>query len=117
MQDLRKLHVWQKAHQLVLSIYAISASFPEEERFGLMSQLRRAAISIPSNIAEGCGRETSAELRRFLYVAMGSASEVDYQLLLAHELRFIDRTLYQQVMSELDEIKRMLSGLIQRLAA
>jgi len=115
MQDFRKLKVWQKAHQFALSVYAASAKFPDEERFGLTSQVRRAVISIPSNIAEGCGRETNAELRRFLFVAMGSASEVDYQLELAHDLQFLESTVYHNLTQELDEVKRMLTGLIQRL--
>ena len=115
MQDFRKLKVWQKAHQFALSVYTISAMFPEEERFGLTSQVRRAAVSIPSNIAEGCGRETKAELRRFLFVAMGSASEVDYQLELAHDLQFVEGAAYRKTTQELSEIKRKLTGLIQRL--
>lgn len=115
MQDFRKLKVWQKAHQFVLSIYAISARFPDDERFGLTSQVRRAAISIPSNIAEGCGREPKAELRRFLFVAMGSASEADYQLELARDLKFLEHSTYHSLTQELDEIKQMLTGLIQRL--
>jgi four helix bundle protein len=78
MQDYRKLTVWQRSHDLVLAIYDATARFPDAERYGLTSQAKRAAVSIPSNIAEGCGRETNNELRRFLFVAMGSASELDY---------------------------------------
>ncbi len=115
MQDFRKLKVWQKAHQFALSVYQASAGFPDEERFGLTSQVRRAAVSIPSNIAEGCGRETNAELRRFLFVAMGSASEVDYQLQLARDLHFLESAIYQSLTQDLGEIKRMLAGLTNRL--
>lgn len=115
MQDFRKLQVWQKSHQFVLLVYAASAGFPDGERYGLTSQMRRAAVSIPANIAEGCGRETNGELRRFLYIAMGSASELDYHLLLAHDLHMLEPAAYQQTNQELIEIKRMLTGLIQTL--
>jgi len=108
VQDFRKLVVWQRAHQLALSIYAISANFPVEEKYGLTGQLRRAALSIPANIAEGCGRETNGELRRFLFISRGSASEVEYFLLAAHDLGFL---LY----TELEHLKRMLAGLIKKL--
>ncbi len=115
MQDFRKLQVWQRAHQFVLDVYALSVSFPDDERYGLTSQMRRAVMSVPANIAEGCGRETNAELKRFLYVATGSATEVDYFLLLARDLKFIEEAQYQRLNKELDEIKRMLAGLIQSL--
>jgi four helix bundle protein len=78
MQDYTKLAVWQKSHEFVLTIYTICPQFPDDERYGLTSQMKRAVLSIPTNIAEGCGRETQAELRRFLYISMGSASEVEY---------------------------------------
>ena len=115
MQDFRRLAVWQKSHQLVLSVYETSASFPNDERYGLTSQIRRAATSIPANIAEGCGRETNAELRRFLYIAMGSASELDYHLLLARDLHMLEATPYKHLSQDVSEIKRMLTGLIQKL--
>ncbi|MBN2304687.1 MAG: four helix bundle protein [Anaerolineae bacterium] len=115
MQDYRKLVVWQKAHEFVMAVYAASAAFPHDERYGLTSQTRRAAVSIPANIAEGCGRETNSELRRFLYIAMGSASEVDYHLLLAHDLTFIEPAVYQPLSDDLTVIRRMLNALIQKL--
>ena len=115
MQDFRKLQVWQKSHQFVLAVYAVTAVFPESERYGLTSQIRRAAASIPANIAEGCGRETNSELRRFLYIAMGSASEVDYHLLLARDLDMVAATEYQRLLTGIEEVKRMITGLIQRL--
>ncbi|MBN1563561.1 MAG: four helix bundle protein [Anaerolineae bacterium] len=115
MQDFRKLQVWQRAHQFVLTVYSVSAAFPDDERYGLISQIRRAVMSIPANVAEGCGRETNAELRRFLYIAIGSATEVDYFLLLARDLAFIEAAQYQQLNQEVDEIKRMLAGFIRRL--
>ena len=87
MKDFRKLLVWEKAHQLTLSIYNVTAAFPSEETYGLTSQMRRAASSIPSNIAEGCGREGDAELSRFCTIARGSASELEYQILLSRDLK------------------------------
>lgn len=115
MQDYRRLAVWERAHGLVLSIYQATACFPDEERHALTSQIRRAAASIPANIAEGCGRETTAELKRFLYIATGSASELDYHLLLARDLTFLDAANYQQLCDELTIIRRMLHALIQKL--
>lgn len=115
MQDYRKLVVWKQSHEFALSIYKLCANFPESERYGLVSQMKRAAVSIPANIAEGCGRETNAELRRFLYIAAGSASEVDYYLLFAHDLQYIDTTQYNQYQDELATIRRMLNTFIQKL--
>ena|SRR5215467_5979134 len=89
MQNFRNLRVWGKAHDLTLRIYEVTRSFPREETYGLTSQIRRSAASIASNIAEGCGRTGKAELRRFLEIAMGSASEVEYQLLLAEDLGYL----------------------------
>src|SRR2546430_6003358 len=85
MKDFRKLQVWEKAHQLALALYQVTASFPRDETYGLVSQIRRAAASIPSNIAEGCGRDGDPELSRFCTIARGSASELEYQLLLRSE--------------------------------
>jgi len=85
MKDFRKLDVWAKAHALTLAIYRVTAGFPTEERYGLTSQLRRACVSIPTNIAEGCGRNSDAELARFAEIAMGSSSEVEYLLLLSRD--------------------------------
>jgi len=89
MQDFRKLVVWQKAHQLTLDVYCITRTYHKEELYGLTSQTRRAAASIPANIAEGCGRNGGADLARFLHIAAGSASELDYHLILACDLDFI----------------------------
>ncbi|NIM98448.1 MAG: four helix bundle protein, partial [Deltaproteobacteria bacterium] len=90
MKDFRKLKVWEKSHHLALSVYRETTSFPDHERYGLTSQLRRAAVSIPTNIAEGCGRGGDAEFARFLQIAYGSAAELQYQFLLANELNFLD---------------------------
>ena len=88
MKDFRKQKVWGKAHDLALKVYRVTEAFPKTELFGLTSQIRRAGVSIPANIAEGCGRDTDADFARFLQIAMGSASELEYHLLLAHEWVF-----------------------------
>lgn len=115
MRGYRELKVWAKAHKLTMAIYKDTKGFPREETFGLQSQMRRAASSIPSNLAEGCGRETVPGLTRFLHIAMGSASELDYQLLLAHDLNYISDADYTGLLGELSEIKRMLIAYIQRI--
>ncbi len=115
MQDFRKLKVWEKAHAVALKIYTMTGRFPKEEIFGLTSQLRRSASSIPTNIAEGCGRGTHKELSQFLQVAMGSASEMEYLLLLSRELDYIEQEVYDQYSQDIIEIKKMLSSLILRL--
>lgn len=115
MQDFRNIVVWQKTHQLALSVYKVTAKFPKDELYGLTSQLRRAAASVPTNIAEGCARGGDAEFARFLQIAMGSASEVDYLLLLSKDLRYLDDVEHQALASQASEIKRMLSSFIQKL--
>ena len=89
MKDFRQLKVWEKSHQLALAIYKSTKEFPKEEVYGLTSQIRHASMSIPTNIAEGCGRNTDKEFARFLQIAMGSASEAEYQLILARDLNFL----------------------------
>lgn len=115
MKDFRSLKVWKKAHALVLGVYKASGQFPTDERFGLISQLRRCAVSVPSNIAEGCGRGGDAELRRFLQIAMGSSSEVEYQLLLSHDLGYLAAGLYKDLSEQVVEVKRMLASFILKL--
>ena len=117
MKDFRKLQVWEKAHQLALALYHVTASFPRDETYGLVSQIRRAAASIPSNIAEGCGRDGDAELSRFCTIARGSASELEYQLLLVRDLKLIQLNDYEQLSQQTIEIKRMLTVLVQKLNA
>jgi four helix bundle protein len=113
--DYKKLAVWEKAHQLTLDIYRVTASFPNTEQYGLTGQIRRSCASIPANIAEGSGRGGDTELGRFLRIATGSASELEYHLLLAHDLGFIDESNYEKLNQQIAEILRMLKGLIQRL--
>ncbi len=115
MQDFHDLKVWEKAHQLTLDVYKATRDFPREEQFGLTSQLRRAASSIPANIAEGCGRNTGPELRRFLEIAMGSASEVEYHILLARDLSMLPLASHQQLNEQTCEVKRMLAAFIVKL--
>jgi len=110
MRDFRKIQVWQKSHDLTLRLYKITSTFPKEELYGLTSQIRRASASIPSNIAEGCGRDTQTELARFVHIAAGSASELDYHLLLSHDLGYINKETYQELENSISEIKRMLHG-------
>jgi four helix bundle protein len=115
LKDFRQLAVWQKSHTLTLTIYKMTTSFPKEELYGLTSQIRRASSSIPANIAEGCGRHGDVELARFFQIAMGSASELEYHLLLAHDLGFIEKSQYTQLDQDLVEVKRMLNSFIQKL--
>ena len=117
MKDFRDLKVWQKAHQLVLAAYKATSHFPKREMFGLTSQIRRCSASIPSNIAEGCGKRGNAEFGRFLHIAMGSASELEYQFLLAHDLAFLEQGEYDRLESAVTEVKRMLAALISKIDA
>jgi four helix bundle protein len=115
MRDFRQIGVWAKAHALTLQVYKTTTTFPREERYGLTSQLRRAAASIPANIAEGYGRVGDAELARFLQIGMGSAYEVEYHLLLARDLDFLTDSDYQPLQSLTIEVKKMLSGLLSKV--
>jgi four helix bundle protein len=117
MQNFRDLKVSREAHAMALSIYAATAHFPSAERFGLTSQMRRAAASVPANIAEGCVRSTDRDFARFLHTPMGSASEVEYFVLLAHDLGFLPHSANDTLTADLEEIKRMLTALIARLNA
>ena len=112
-----QLKVCERAHQLVLAVYHTTASFPRDETYGLTAQIRRAASSIPSNIAEGCGRDGDAELARFCLIARGSASELEYEILLAHDLKLISSDHYEKRTQDITDIKRMLTVLVQKLNA
>lgn len=117
MQDFRKIKVWEKAHQLTISIYKATKPFPTEERYGITSQLRRAAMSIPTNIAEGSGRRSDKEFANFLNIALGSASEVEYLLLLAMEVGHLEPTLHGPLQGNIEEVKRMLTAFQNKLRA
>ncbi len=117
MQDFRELKVWRKSHELTLSIYQVARGFPRDELYGLTGQARRASVSIAANIAEGCCRSGDPEFRRFLQISMGSASELEYCLLLARDLRFLDEASHSRISTDVREIKRMLASLIRKLGA
>jgi four helix bundle protein len=115
MQDFRQLKVWERAHALALGAYRATQSFPRDEAFGLTAQLRRSAVSIPANIAEGCGRAGDREFSRFLGMALGSASELEYHCLLAHDLAFLTDGDHRRLTEAVIEVKRMLAGLVGRM--
>ena len=117
VKDFRELKVWQRAHGLTLAIYRATGSFPREELYGLTSQLRRASASIAANLSEGCGRNGDAEFARFCSIAMGSASEVEYHLLLARDLQLLKPAEYEELTQQATEVKRMLTALLQKLTA
>jgi four helix bundle protein len=116
MKDFRSLNVWQRSHSLVLDVYRVKMSFPSDEAFGLRSQLRRSAASVPANIAEGCGRGADADFARFVQIALGSASETEYHLLLAKDLGYIEMSNHEDLSNDVREVKKMLTGLRSRLA-
>jgi four helix bundle protein len=115
MQDFRKLTVWQKSFNLRLEIYQLTKSFPKDELYGLTNQLRRASVSIPANIAEGCGRYTNAELVRYLDIAMGSLSEVDTTTQFAMRLGYLSESDFTTIQPKVIEVRRMLIALIQKV--
>ncbi|HEV2382010.1 MAG TPA: four helix bundle protein [Terriglobia bacterium] len=117
MRDFRTLQVWQKAYQLTLDVYLATKRFPREELYGLTSQTRRSAASVAANIAEGCGRIGGAELSRFIQIAMGSASELEFHLLLAHDLGMLSETDFASLSNHAVEVKRMLTAFWQKLRA
>ena len=115
MKDFKDLKVWMKAHHLAVEVYRATRSFPREELYGLTSQLRRSATSIGANIAEGCGRRSDGEFTRFLQIARGSASELEFELLLARDLGLIAGSFYDGLEKEVVEVERMLTALVQRI--
>ena len=117
MQSFRNLRVWEKAHVLTLDVYRSSKPFPRDEAYGLTSQMRRASASIGANIAEGSCRRGDCEFGRFLQIAIGSASELEYHLLLARDLELLKSLDYQRLSDEVIEVKRMLASLIHKLRA
>jgi len=115
MRNYRDLRVWDEAHQLTLAIYKATQSFPKEERYGLTSQIRRASASIAANLAEGCGRRSDGEMGRFVLIAMGSASELSYHLLLANDLSFFPKEQYSDLRTRVERVSKMLSALVGKL--
>ena len=117
MRDFKQLKVWQKSHALTLQVYKVTKTFPREETYGLVSQIRPSSSSIPANIAEGCGRDGDAEFARFLQIAMGSATELEYHIILARDLGLIAPTTFDALNDEVTQTKRMLTTFIQRVRA
>jgi len=115
MKKFRDLKVWEHAHQLTLEVYKVTNAFPKDELYGLTSQIRRACSSIPTNIAEGCGKDGDAEFNRFLQIAMGSSSELEYELQLAKDLKYLTNDDFLRLDAKLIEVRKMLNGLIQRV--
>ena len=115
MRSFKELKVWQKGHEMTPAVYRATRAFPKEEMYGLTSQMRRAAASIPANIAEGCVRGSGPDFRRFLQMALGSASELEYHIILSHELGYLDRSQFESLNENATELKRMLTSFIQKL--
>jgi len=115
MRDFRKYDIWEISHKFTLQIYALTNNFPSQETYGLSSQLRRASASIPTNISEGCGRDSDAEFSRFLTIAIGSASEVEYLILLSKDLNYLDLKTYEKLNEDINTIKRKIYSLKQKL--
>ena len=117
MQDFRNIQAWQKAHELTLQVYHATKDFPKVELYNLTSQIRRACYSIPMNLAEGCGKSTDAEFGRFIDISCGSASELDYGLLLARDLGYLKGDVYEDLCEDLTRVRKMLAKLRSRVKA
>ena len=115
MSDYKKLKVWEDAHKFTIDIYRITKNFPNNEQYGMTSQIRRSASSIPTNVAEGCGQLDNGNLIRFLGISKGSAFETEYQLLLAKDLNYITNEEYKLLLAQIQSIICMLTGLIKSL--
>lgn len=115
MKDFRGLRVWERSHQLTLQIYSVTTGFPKHELYGLTSQIRRCSASIGANIAEGCGKRGNNEFQRYLQIASGSASELDYHLLLSRDLEFLPEGEYKSLTRQLTEVRKMLTALLQKI--
>lgn len=115
MRNFRKYKVWELGHEVTLDVYKLSNEFPKDERFGITSQMRRCSSSVPANIAEGCGRETEKEFKRFLVIANGSATELEYFLILITDLKFAEQESVDKLVEKVDQLKRSLNRLIIKL--
>ncbi len=116
MRDYKKYNIWQLGHEIItLDIYELSKGLPTEERFEITSQIKRASYSIPSNIAEGCGRETDKEFKHFLVIARGSATELEYFLILIRDLEYIDNNTYRLLSDKVNKIGKSLTSLINKI--
>jgi len=117
MRPFRSFRVWREAHELTLALYEATGSFPRNEQYGLTSQIRRSAASVCANLAEGCGRRTDADFARFVQIALGSASELEYHVLLAGDLKLLDAAQSTALDVSVTNVKRMLTGLARKLRA
>jgi four helix bundle protein len=117
MRDYQHLEIWQRSHKLTLRVYSITQAFPKEEVYGIVSQMRRSASSIPTNIAEGCGRESLIELKRFLTIAAGSSSELQYQFILSKDLNYISEIIFKELFDEISQIRKMIYSYSEKLKA
>ncbi len=115
MQNFKELKVWEKAHLITLRIYKMSSSFPKEEVYGLTSQPRRAVVSIPANIAEGCGKSSQADLGRYLNISLGSTNETEYLLILSRDLDYLPEEQFSILSNDINEVKAMLISLIGKV--
>lgn len=117
MQDFHDMKVWQKAHQIALDVYRATVNFPKGELYGLTNQIRRAAVSVAANIAEGRGRGSDADFARFMQMSMGSSNELEYELLLARDLGYINVEQHQVLEKDILEVKQMLAAFLKKLRA
>lgn len=115
MQNYKNLKVWVKAHQLTLQLYKKTINFPKNEVYGITNQIRRAAVSIPASIAEGCGKQSNKEFAHFLNISLGSANETEYYLILTKDLGFLDQKDFEELIDRINEIKAMLISLINKV--
>lgn len=115
MHNFRELKVWKMGIEISKLVFQFTRDFPAEERYSLTLQLTRCAISIPSNIAEGCGRKSDKELNQFLSISLGSAFELETQIILAHEFGYIDKVVYDNAIIQINEVQKMISGLQRSL--
>ena len=117
MRDFRKLEIWKRSHKAVLHLYGVTKDFPTEEKYGITNQIRRAGVSIPSNIAEGCGHESKKEFARYLQMAAASTSELQYQLILAYDLGYLQEDQYAELASIIGDLKKMIFVYTKRIRA
>jgi len=115
MRDFKNLEIWKRSHLFTLKVYSITKSFPREEVFGLSSQMRRSSSSIPTNIAEGSGRNTNPQFAHFLHISSGSCSEIQYQLILSKDLAYISEEVFEELHSEIIEIRKMIYNYVSKL--
>lgn len=115
LSNYKNLKVWRKAHELTLKVYSVSQMFPKSEMYGLTSQIKRASSSIPINIAEGSGSVHKKEFLRYLSIARSSANELEYELFLCKDLKYIDEEIYQEISREIEQVQKMINGLIKSL--